>query len=228
MERFSVSGQDLRNFYNEDISLAQVFKDIENDLRTMNQVVCQYFLNGMAIQEDEEEKFSKVQLHEVETLEYLAENSQDLTKYVVKGWIEALPELIQKTEHLAGRVRAQGFGGALKDIHELIKNCQFLVDSVLAIKETMGDQFFAARLVHSWSKTEMESRRTLLETLKAFENKDFVQLAEVLEYDLNNVLQMWFDHLKVLEKSIDGEYSGPEFNAGANSADSMGRKRLAN
>lgn len=228
MERFSVSGDDLRNFYNSNIPLAKVFADIENDLRASNQVVCQYILNGLEIQEHEEEKFSKVPLNEVVTLEYLAENSHDITKIVVKGWLDALPELIQKTEQLAQRVRNQGFQGALRDIHELVKNCQFLVESVLAIKETMGDQFFAAGLVHGWRKAELESKRTVLNTLKAFENKDFVQLAEVLEYDLNNVLQMWFDHLKMLEKSIDGEYAGPEFDSGSDGADSMGRRRIAN
>ncbi len=228
MERFSVSGDDLRNFYNEDIALEKVFADIENDLRASNQVVCQYILNGLEIQEHEEEKFSKVHLHEVITLEYLAENSHDITKLVVKGWLEALPELIQKTEKLSLRVRTQGFQGALRDIHELVKNCEFLVESVLAIKETMGDQFFAAGLVHGWSKAELESKRTVLNTLKAFETKDFVLLAEVLEYDLNNVLQMWFDHLRILEKSIDGEYAGPEFASGSDSADTVGRRRLAN
>lgn len=228
MERFSVSGDDLRNFYVENISLQKVFEDIENDLRASNQVVCRYILNGLDIQENEEERFSKVKLDEVVTLEYIAENSHDLTKFVIQGWLEALPELITKTEELAGRLKVQGLKGSLKAFNDLVKNCQFLVESVMAIKETMGDQFFAAGLVHSWTKTEKLSHKAISETLTAFQGQDFVLLADVLEYDLNNVLQMWMNHLKVLEKSIDGEYSGNGLAAGELSPDSLGRKRLAN
>ncbi len=227
MERFKVSGQDLRNFYGENISLERVFHDIETDLRATNQVVCRYIVNGLEVSEAQEQKFSTVKLDEVQTLEYLTENSRDITVLVLKGWIEALPELISKTEHLAKRMRIQGFSGLMKSIHDLVQNCEFLIDSTINLKMTMGDQFFGAGPV-DWYKTEQESRKTVEEALRALENKDFVLLADVLEYDLNNVLQMWLEHLRVLEKSLNGERG--EFNSYSEKAgpDPVGRKRLAN
>ncbi|MGE9744813.1 hypothetical protein [Bdellovibrio bacteriovorus] len=227
MERFKVSGDDLRNFYNENIPLARVFSDIESDLRHTNQVVCRYIVNGLEVAEADEARFSTVTLEQIETLEYLTENSRDLTGIVLRGWIEAMPELIQQTENLAKRMRVQGLSGLLKSIHDLVHNCEFLIDSAMTIKETMGDQFFGATPL-DWGKTEAESKRTVLEALRALENKDFVLLADVLEYDLNNVLQMWLDHLKVLEKSLNGEYTGNQFDSEQARSHSMGRKRIAN
>ncbi|MNL48532.1 hypothetical protein D3C87_1713990 [compost metagenome] len=67
-----------------------------------------------------------------------------------------------------------------------------------------------------------------MEALHALENKDFVLLADVLEYDLSNVLQMWTQHLVALERSLNGESTGPAVHIEQNRSDSVGRKRIAN
>ncbi|KYG69447.1 hypothetical protein AZI87_09710 [Bdellovibrio bacteriovorus] len=227
MERFKVSGQELRDFYKENIVLGKVFTDIENDLRSTNQVVCRYIVNGLEINETEEARFATVPLEQIDTLEYLTENSRDLTSIVLKGWIDALPELIQSTENLAKRMRVQGLSGLLKPIHDLVQNCEFLIDSTMTVKEMMGDQFLVSSPV-DWFKAEQASKNTVLQALRALENKDFVLLADVLEYDLNNVLQMWLDHLRVLEKSLNGEYTGSHIHSEQTGSHPVDRKRLAN
>ncbi|MFS4458392.1 hypothetical protein [Bdellovibrio sp. HCB2-146] len=227
MERFKVSGEELRGFYNAGTALEQVFMDIEVDLAATNQVVCRYIINGLEIQEQDEARFSEVTLDQVETLEYLTENSRDLTGIVLRGWIEALPELIQKTENLSKRMRTFGLSGLLKPIHDLVQNCEFLIDSVVTLKAMMGDQFLSGT-PGDWSQTEAASKKTVLEALHALENKDFVLLADVLEYDLANVLQMWMQHLVALERSLNGEPAGPTIHTEQNRSDSVGRKRIAN
>lgn len=227
MERFKVTGEELRNFYQENIELGRVFSDIEHDLRSTNQVVCRYIINGLEIKESDEARFATVTLADIETLEYLTENSRDIKSIVLKGWIEALPELMENTEKLAKRIRVQGFSGLLKPIHDLVQNCEYLIDSTITIKATMGDQFLVSSPV-DWYKAEEQSKKTVSEALRALENKDFVLLADVLEYDLNNVLQMWLDHLRVLEKSLHGEYTGSHFHSEQTGSHTMGRKRLAN
>lgn len=227
MDRFKVSGADLRNFYNENVSLGRVFSDIEHDLRSTNQVVCRYIINGLEINECDEARFSAVKLDEVETLEYLTENSRDLISLVLKGWIESLPELMKKTENLTQRMRVQGISGLLKPIHDLVQNCEFLIDSIMTIKVTMGDQFLGSTPI-DWSKAEKLSKETVTEAVRAMENKDFVLLADILEYDLNNVLQMWLEHLRVLEKALHGECTGSHFHSEQVGSHSVGRKRIAN
>lgn len=230
MERYKVSGEDLRNFYNgSTTTLDQVFKDIEGDLRAENQVVCRFIVNGMELDEAQEERFKEVPLSDIETLEYMAENSKDLIGLVMKGWIEALPELIKSTEDLSQRIRAQGFSGLMKSIHDLVHNCEFLVDSVLSLKGMVGQQRMNDAQA-DWSLSEMASKKTLEEALKALENKDFVLLADVLEYDLNNALQMWLDNLKSLERSLHGGNVEENSESVTQSSGShpVGRSRVAN
>ncbi|WP_413586347.1 hypothetical protein [Bdellovibrio sp. HCB274] len=226
MERFKVTGQELRNFYQTETVLSRVFDDIENELRETNQVVCRFIVNGMEIKETDEARFGTVSLNDVETLEYMTENSNDLVLDVLQAWIAALPELQQKTESLSKRMRTQGFSGLMKPIHDLVQNCEFLIDSVMSLKILMGDRYLVSSPV-DWVKAEQNSKTTVVEALRALENKDFVLLADVLEYDLNNVLQMWNEHLQHLEKALNGDTSGT-YKSEQNRSDSMGRKRIAN
>ncbi|MGZ3769182.1 MAG: hypothetical protein ACXVCP_11485 [Bdellovibrio sp.] len=227
MDRFKVSGEELRGFYKENVTLAQVFKDIEQDLRSNNQVVCRYIVNGLEINECDELRFSSVSLEEIETLEYLTENSRDLIGLVLKGWIDSLPELMKNTESLTKRLRSQGFSGLLKPIHDLVQNCEYLIESIKTIKFSMGDQMLGTTAI-DWSKAEESSKATVGEAIRAMENKDFVLLADVLEYDLNNVLQMWLDNLLVLEKALHGECTGSNLCSEQTGSHSLGRKRVAN
>lgn len=228
MERYKVSGAELRNFYNgSEVTLEKVFNDIEGDLRAENQVVCRFIVNGMELDEAQEGRFKEVTLAEIETLEYMAENSKDLIGLVMKGWIEALPELIKNTEDLSKRIRVQGFSGLMKSIHDLVHNCEFLVDSVLSLKGMVGQQRMN-QAGGDWTAPEIASKKTLEEALNALENKDFVLLADVLEYDLNNALQMWLENLKSLERSLDGSIENLESIAQSPGSHPVGRSRVAN
>lgn len=215
MERYKVSGEELREFYKEDISLARVFADIEKDLESTDKVVCQFIVNGLELSEKDESKFSEVRLNDVTTLEYLTESSEDIVGVVIRGWIEALPELIQNTELLASKVRTQGFNGLLKSIHDLLMNCEFLLDSTITIKTLMTDESVEAGI--KWFEVEKVSKETLQQSLNSLENNDFVLLADVLEYDLNHMLQLWLEELQKMEKIVNGEqrtdneYSGSYF-----------------
>ncbi|QDK44141.1 hypothetical protein DOM22_02715 [Bdellovibrio sp. ZAP7] len=227
MERYKVSGEDLRNFYQGDTNLSKVFADIENDLRDTNAVVCRFIVNGMEIKESDEARFGSVSLKDVETLEYMTENSNDLVLDVLRAWIDSLPELMGKTENLSKRMRAQGLSGLLKPIHDLVSNCEYLIDSVMSLKVLVGDRYLVASPVN-WAIAEEQSKKTVTEALGAMENKDFVLLADVLEYDLNNVLQMWKEHLQYLEKALNGDINGSNFKSEQDRSNPVGWKRIAN
>lgn len=217
MERFKVTGAELRGFYQKNVNLAQIFSDIENDLRSENKVVCRYVVNGLEVSEADEVRFGSVLLDQIETLEYLTEGNNDVVKSVLRGWIESLPELIGRTETLSKKMRVMGFRGNMKSVSDLVQNCQFLIDSVVSLKILLGDQVMGGCPVE-WTQAENESKRTVLEALYALESKNFVLLADVLEYDLNNVLQMWFENLSSLENIVLGKALNGEL-AGSNSQD---------
>jgi len=147
MDRFKINGNKLVDFYNQETTLQQVFKDIESDLKQANKVVCQYIVNGIELGESDEVDFSKMKLDEVQTLEYLSEDIHELLVDVIEGWIEAFPEMIQNTEKVSKQIRFSGVKSAFKNIEVLIENYEFLISSIISIKTLLGNSA-AAGLAH--------------------------------------------------------------------------------
>ncbi len=201
MERYKVTGSELREFYKTETQLGRVFMDIERELKSSNQVVCQFIVNGMELKENDEQRFLAISLNEIETLEYLSEGAEILVESVLNSWIDALPELIMRTEELSGRLRIGGLTGSYKDIHDLVENCEYLVGSMASIKQMMGDVLADGKA--SWEEAEKISFQTVKQAVAALEAKDFVQLADILEYDLNHTLQTWLESLVQLGEVFD-------------------------
>jgi hypothetical protein len=223
VDRYKVSGQELCQHYSEATTLSQVFSDIERELKANQQVVCQFIVNGMALREEDEMKFSTLRLNEVTTLEYLTEKTQTLVESVMNGWIEALPELIEKSEALSVKIRQQGITSHLRDIRDLVDNCQFLISSIISLKGILGDSIMAG--ITRWEEAEVQTQKTLKEAIEVIEKKDFAQLADVVDYDLNHGLQLWLGILKNVQTIYTGKPAEPAAKAGSNSVD---RKRFSN
>ncbi|MFP5519696.1 MAG: hypothetical protein ACLGGX_07315 [Bdellovibrionia bacterium] len=205
MNKFSVSGEDLRNFYDSETILSTVFCDIERELQQDNQVVCQYILNGLKLSEKDEQKFSTLPLSQVQSLEYLAENSNYLTEKVTISWLEALPELIKQAEALALQLREPGKQSPLKNIHTLMENTEYLIGSVATLKTVLGDRIVSG--IPSWAKAEALSLQVVREALVALDQKDFVLLADILEYDLVNCLTEWSNALVGIGKGLGIDFT---------------------
>lgn len=221
MVRFKVSGEDLRRHYPADTLLGQVFEDIERELAAEERVVCRYILNGAAIEENDELRAADMPLSRIETLEYLSEDRQSLLREVVAGWLEALPELSGKIDEFAAALRRGEARRVEAGLTELVENCEFLVQSLWSIRSLMGDTGAAA--IPPWSSLEEATRETLRRVISALEKKDFVQLADLIEYDLNDGLEDW----RRLLLSFAGQAGALNHGTERASSGSVGRKTSA-
>ena len=215
MDRFKINGSKLFDFYTTNTTLQQVFSDIEADLKKSNQVVCQYIVNGKELGEMEEESYFSMTISEVETLEYLSENIHELIIDVIQGWVDAFPEMIQNTEMIAGQIRFSGVQSVFSKIQVLIENYDYLISSIISIKNLLGDS--AAAGLAGLCRAEDKTKAMLEEALLAVEKKDFVCLADIIEYELVSSLVEWekllIDLLRVLngEKTVDNANRSREF-----------------
>ncbi|MBX3041759.1 MAG: hypothetical protein KF789_13720 [Bdellovibrionaceae bacterium] len=198
MDRYKVSGDELRAHYPASTPLGRIFLDIERELRTENRVVCRYIVNGLGIEEKEEERFSNLPLAQIETLEYLSETEDGLLTDVLSGWLDALPELIQASEKLATRILAGQKEGLIKAVHDLVENCEYLLGSLTSIRQLKADSEDEGQM----DSTTDRLRATLSEAVRHLEKRDFVQLAQVIEYDFTDGLE---ELRRSLAKLLDSE-----------------------
>ena len=190
------SGELIQRF-GQEAKLDTVFKGIENELKKTGQVVCQFKINGMALDESDEARLSQASLSEVETLEVLSQKPSEILDGILLNWCERIPQMITKNDQLATDIRFKGMEGQLKILVSLIDDCQLLVDSLMSI-----DQVFPQLPMvksESWSKAQRQMAASIGEALNAFQKKDFTQLADILEYDMGHSLQVWVELITQLK-----------------------------
>lgn len=192
--------EELIQKYGETAALDTVFRGIENELKKTGQVVCQFKINGMALDEADEVRLAQATLSEVQTIEVLSQKPSEILDGILSNWCERIPQMITKNDQLAADIRFKGMEGQLNILVSLIDDCQLLVDSLMSIDKVFPD----IPLVKSqpWSKAQTQMAQSIGEALTAFQKKDFTQLADILEYDLGHSLQVWVELIIELRNQV--------------------------
>jgi hypothetical protein len=178
-------------------TLGELFKAFENEFVIRGEVICQFKVNGMSLSENDEKKFAEIQINDIEIIDIDSESPAALLFELLNNWMSELPALIQSTDQLAKEIKFNGIDGNLKAFVDLVDSCQFLIESLINLEKIIYREAFQ---LEKWRHNEELTARAISEALAAFEKKDFVLLAEILEYDLAHSLQIWAEEIR----SVDG------------------------
>ncbi len=201
MDRYKVSGLELRDFYEGETPLRKVFADIEKDLQSTERVVCRFIVNGLEFSETDELKFADMPLSQVTSLEYLTESKKIIHVQVVEGWLSALPELISGSEKLSQKINVGGMRSNWRDVKDLADNCLFLVNSLATLQSVIGDRYLS--MITTWVTCEKNMHTAVSQLLKSLEAKDEKTAAIVLDFDLPSCLEDWRKTLATLMQKFN-------------------------
>lgn len=206
MNQLHFDKKDLTARFGEAATLGEVFQQIESDLKIVNEVVCQFLVNGLALDEQGEKRLGQASLAEVETLSVKSDSPTAVLVGVLENWAQKIPTMIQMNDELAGKIRFQGIEGQLKALVDLIDQAQLLVDTIISIDTVCAH----LRVVQSepWKKAQKLMAQGIGEALEAFQKKDFTWLADILEYDLGHSLQTWMELLESLRQDVKNPTNG--------------------
>lgn len=196
MNKVVIGKREIQDRFFAHESLGEVFKQIELDLQKQGQIVCRFMVNGLTLAEEDEARFSSFKLNDVEMIEVESESPNLLLTKVIANWISSLPNMIEKSDRLANEIRLKGMDNHISLFVDLVDSCQFLVDSLISLRTLCREIDFVSS--ESWKKNETQMAQTISETLNAFQKKDFVLLADIIEYDLGHCLQSWLETMKEL------------------------------
>jgi hypothetical protein len=217
MERFKVSGEELRRHYVGAKTLQEIFGDIEYELWAQGLVVCRYYLNGMELSEHDEVKFANVSINDIETLEYMATESDHLCYEVIEAWIDAIPELVTEADAMAAVLEKQNLRGNLKRLHTWTDNFDCLMSSLLLIRKQLGDATLSSCV--KWSDAELLSQSAFKKSLAALNANRREELVMLLKTELRQSLLLWLECLEGILAGFVGRQ------AAAQSADGAGTRR---
>jgi hypothetical protein len=200
MNQMNFAHDELTARFGEEATLGQVFGQIEKDLKTVNEVVCRFTVNGLALDEDGEKRVAQSTLKEVQTLEVQSDRPAAILDNVLNSWTQQIPFLIKLNDDLASEIRFKGVEGQLKTLVDLIDESQLLVDSIISI-DTVFSHLPLVRS-ESWRQAQKHMAHGIGEALQAFQKKDFNWLADILEYDMGHSLQTWMELLESLKQDV--------------------------
>jgi hypothetical protein len=200
MNRITYSKQELAQQFRSDQKLGEIFRILEKQIQNKGEIICRFSVNGIALSEQDEKKFADFEMHEIELLEVDCQSPETLLSEVTENWTQSLPRLIKKSDQLSQTIRFNGIENQMAQFVDIVDSCQFLVESLMSLRSLcQGYEFFKPA---EWKRGEEMTARAIAEVLSAFEKKDLVLLADVLEYDLGHCLQNWLETLTELDEHV--------------------------
>ena len=200
MNRTTISRTELNKEFPVETTLGEIFSRIESSLQQKGEIVCRFLVNGLTLTEEDEKKFSLFQLGEVDFIEIESETPKALLSAVLANWVDTLPGMIVKSDKLSQEIRLKGIENNMRDFVDLVDSCQFLVESLISLRSLCREFPFVSG--DQWKANELTTAKAVAEALNVFERKDFVLLADIMEYDLGHCLQSWLDALLELKQNV--------------------------
>jgi hypothetical protein len=206
MNLLAYDKSDLLQAFGKDSDLSQIFSAVEELLRARGEVVCQFRVNGLNLTEENEKKLAQVPIHDIELLEVESQLPSDLIGLILREWTLQLPSMIDQADRLSKALREKGFEGQMRALVQLIDSCQMLVDSLVSFDSLYADH--ALLQSNAWKSAESFMAKSIGEALEAFQKKDLVLLADVMEYDIGQALVNWSELLVQFDRDIASSKEG--------------------
>ena len=196
---------DIRTEFGDYTSLAEVICAIEEKLWQVGEVVCEIRVNGMSLDEADEERFAQEKLEGVECLEVRTQDPRELLVQTVESARFSIPKIRESSIKAAELFQS----GQHKEANELLsctlESSRWLTDALSLIKKSCQDWAQVEVAEESWRQAELEFANVVRTIYSAFEGKDTVLLSDYLEYELSNSLDKWLEVLMGVDKMIKKE-----------------------
>jgi hypothetical protein len=200
MKTVVISASEIRNEFPNVMTYEELFRCLEQKFSLSGEVVCAFKVNGLTLTEAMEGRVGAGSIDEIKILEVQTDVVSNLLVEVMQSWLPVIPEMTEKIDQLSQKIRSEGITGNLQHLVKSIDDCQLLIDSVISIGSVLGQHPIVKSEI--WTLAESKTAAAVGEALQSFQNKDFVTLSDVLEYDLAHSLNQWHENFVALSTAL--------------------------
>jgi hypothetical protein len=204
---------ELVNKFSSESTFGDMIQNLEKEAESRNEVICKVTMNGKVLTEEQESIYAKFPLRDILTLEVESSNPQDILINILKDWVENLPFLIQECDKVSEALRFQSSEVSFKLFSHLLKNCNVFIRSLDSIFSYVKMNLGESQPV--WFHNEKATMKSIQEATQAFQEKNISLLADIVEYDLAHILQMWKELLHNICIEKTSELKGKTFGGSA-------------
>lgn len=200
MKTFVMSASEVKSQFPDVGTYEQLFRALEEKYSLVGEVICSFNVNGHALTEAMEGRVGTGSIDEIQTIEIQTDVVSNLIVEVMQSWLPVIPEMTERIDQLSQKIKAEGITGNLQSLVKSIDDCQLLIDSVISIGSVLGQHPIVRS--EAWRNAESKTAAAVGEALQSFQKKDFVTLADVLEYDLAHSLNQWQENFVALSSGL--------------------------
>jgi hypothetical protein len=177
-------------------TVGEVLHRLETMVASRGEVICEIRLNGQVIDETDEARLAKDPEKEnprsaIRSLSIRSDRPESLIGQALRSSLSFIPLLTQASVDTAGRFRDGDVHNGSEQLNEALEGCQWFVETIHHARGAASGIGFGVHQIERWQQAEKMLFDVITELTATFDRKDYVMVADLLEYELTTALEMW-------------------------------------
>jgi hypothetical protein len=181
-------------------TLGELITATSDKAREQGEFVCAVEVNGMFLNEEQETNFDKVPMGEVKKFAIRMQTLKVLLDESLVQCADFLGQLTISLESAAQMFRAEDLTAAHKFYRTCVDGAQLFVEMMTHYKIAYQNSF--GPCPSSWILSETRMGDVSRQILEAYRQKNYILVADLLEYELSPILSQWRVDLTSEDKDL--------------------------
>jgi hypothetical protein len=201
-------GDQIQQTFPESTCLGDLVESASKKARENGEFVCAISVNDLNLNEDQENKFKATPIGEIRAFAIKTQNLNVLLDQSIEEARVFLGQLIKSIDKAAEIFRTDDLYRAHQFYRTCIDGTQLFVEMVTHYKVAHQKNFGSP--LESWSGFEQKLAEGLRQVLEAYRQKNYILVADLLEYEVSQILLDWQKKLSKAESKVGAsEASSP-------------------
>lgn len=200
MTELTWNSDDIQREFPNIQTLGELIMATSEKAREQGEFVCAVEVNGMFLNEEQETDFDKTPMAEVKKFAIKMQTLKVLLDESLVQCANFLGQLTMSLENAAQMFRAEDLTAAHKFYKTCIDGTQLFIEMMTHYK--IAYQNSLGPCPGSWVFSENRMAGVLRQILEAYRQKNYILVADLLEYELSPILSQWRIDLMSEDKDL--------------------------
>ncbi len=198
MEKLQWNILECKEKYPQCQNFGDLIHAVEKECMDEDKVVCHVRVNGLDLTDEDEKKFADVEVSEIKELVIQVDTISHVISNALGGVHQLIPGLVNEALEISEFFRGPETV-PLSRILTLIDGYQHIIDTVSYVGTIEVGKNREWKCLDVWQKADRHASATIRELLESYEKRDYLMLADVMEYELTESLKEWSCVIEVMQ-----------------------------
>lgn len=191
MNRIQLESDDILKRFSDCRTFGELLRAVEQELALKGQVVCEIWVNDKRVDDETDPSWQGLSISAIESLKVIADQPETLIQGALSSVLQSIPTLQTASREAAQRLREGSFQQGVNGLTEVLSACQWMTETLHHARGAASGTGKSFQSAEFWLGAERHLMSSLSELGKSLENKDYSLIADLLEYDLPDALELW-------------------------------------